>query len=65
MQAQMTPNPFVDELQRYVSSRLAALDLLKDTETGSVDPSEAHRRLTRRAEDAVQIDRQADARAVR
>lgn len=36
---------FVDELDQYVSARLASLDLLKDAESGAVDKSEVVRRL--------------------
>jgi len=36
---------FVGELQKYVSERLASLDLLKDDESGSGDRPEVIRRL--------------------
>jgi Protein of unknown function (DUF455) len=36
---------FVDDLQRYVSSKLASLDLLKDDESGPANRSEVIRRL--------------------
>lgn len=36
---------FVDQLERHIHERLAALDLLKETEIGSADRSEVVRRL--------------------
>jgi hypothetical protein len=38
-------NPFVEELRRYVVTRLAALDLMKDTETTAIDRGDVVRRL--------------------
>jgi uncharacterized ferritin-like protein (DUF455 family) len=41
----MDAKRFVDELQQYVSDKLASLDLLKDEPSGPVDKSEVVRRL--------------------
>jgi uncharacterized ferritin-like protein (DUF455 family) len=41
----MDAKRFVDELQQYVSDKLASLDLLKDEQSGPVDKSEVVRRL--------------------
>jgi 1,2-phenylacetyl-CoA epoxidase catalytic subunit len=39
------PQSFVEDLQCYVSEKLASLDLLKDDETGAADKTEVVRRL--------------------
>ena len=41
----MDAKRFVEELQQYISDKLASLDLLKDEQSGSVDKSEVVRRL--------------------
>ena len=38
-------NPFVQELENFVTQRLSSLDLLKEPEVGPVDRSEVVRRL--------------------
>jgi len=38
-------NTFVEELEKYVHHKLSSLDLIKETEIGSIEPSEIVRRL--------------------